>query len=295
MQDRAKGQRHSGPADARAADAIEEQIWKRGQIDHEDVLYFAYRLLREFPALRDSSRGFPYLFIDGFQDTLPVQAAVVQWLAESGTVVGVIGDPEQAIYGFLDASPTHFNVFQLTDSSPTRLKGIAEALGRSSHSSTVSAQTVYSNITLKPTMKCRPRSISEDLENHYSTPVQTLETAPRCSCWHGVTEMSYEHADRMPPTMSQRGKVSRKRMQIAIDSCLRSRRQRTWHHEDCSTWQSSGSCRVSRLEGGSESRSTMTATSPPKNVALSHCRFWSTWFPATIRCFSIRPLRSITH
>lgn len=90
------------------------QYWNRGQIDHEDVLYFAYRLLREFPALRDFfSARFPYLFIDEFQDTLPVQAAVVQWLAESGTVVGVIGDPEQAIYGFLDASPAHFNGFHL--------------------------------------------------------------------------------------------------------------------------------------------------------------------------------------
>lgn len=90
------------------------EYWKRGQIDHEDVLYFAYRVLREFPALRDFlSARFPYLFVDEFQDTLPVQAAVVQWLAEAGTVVGVIGDPEQAIYGFLDASPTHFNGFQL--------------------------------------------------------------------------------------------------------------------------------------------------------------------------------------
>ncbi|MEZ6054599.1 MAG: ATP-dependent helicase [Planctomycetaceae bacterium] len=90
------------------------RYWIRGQIDHEDVLYFAYRLLREFPALRDFlSARFPFLFIDEFQDTLPVQAAVVQWLAESGTVVGVIGDPEQAIYGFRDASPTHFNGFQL--------------------------------------------------------------------------------------------------------------------------------------------------------------------------------------
>jgi len=90
------------------------QYWNRGQIDHEDVLYFAYRLLKEFPALRHFlSARFPYLFVDEFQDTLPVQAAVVQWLAESGSVVGVIGDPEQAIYGFRDASPTHFNGFQL--------------------------------------------------------------------------------------------------------------------------------------------------------------------------------------
>lgn len=90
------------------------QYWKRGHIDHEDVLYFAYRLLAEFPALRMFlSAKFPYLFIDEFQDTLPVQAAVVRWFADAGTMVGVIGDPEQAIYSFLDASPTHFNGFQL--------------------------------------------------------------------------------------------------------------------------------------------------------------------------------------
>ncbi len=42
-----------------------------------------------------------------------MQAAVVRWLAENGTTVGVIGDSEQAIYGFVDASPTHFVQFQL--------------------------------------------------------------------------------------------------------------------------------------------------------------------------------------
>ena len=90
------------------------QYWKRGHIDHEDVLYFAYRLLLEVPALRKFlSAKFPYLFIDEFQDTLPVQAAVVRWLADESTIVGVIGDPEQAIYSFIDASPKHFREFQL--------------------------------------------------------------------------------------------------------------------------------------------------------------------------------------
>lgn len=88
--------------------------WQAGSVDHEDVLYFAYRLLREYPMLRRFlSARFPYLFIDEFQDTLPVQAAVVRWLADEGTIVGVIGDPEQAIYGFLDASASHFSEFQL--------------------------------------------------------------------------------------------------------------------------------------------------------------------------------------
>ncbi|MBI5531769.1 MAG: ATP-dependent helicase [Deltaproteobacteria bacterium] len=91
-----------------------QRYWATGTIDHEDVLYFAHRLMGEHSALRRfMSARFPYLFMDEFQDTLPVQAAIVRWLAEAGTVVGVIGDPEQAIFGFIDASPLHFQSFAL--------------------------------------------------------------------------------------------------------------------------------------------------------------------------------------
>ncbi len=94
--------------------AYKALYWERGVVDHEDVLYFGYRLLSEFPALRKFlSARFPYLFVDEFQDTLPVQSALVRWLAEESTIVGVIGDPEQAIYGFLDASALHFRDFKL--------------------------------------------------------------------------------------------------------------------------------------------------------------------------------------
>jgi DNA helicase II / ATP-dependent DNA helicase PcrA len=88
--------------------------WKEGSLDHEDVLYFAYRIVREFPSLRRFlSDRFPYLFIDEFQDTLPVQGELVRWLADAGTVIGVIGDPEQAIFSFIDASPIYFSDFQI--------------------------------------------------------------------------------------------------------------------------------------------------------------------------------------
>ena len=98
--------------------------WVKGTIDHEDVLYFAFRLLAEFPILRQFlSARFPYLFIDEFQDTLPVQAALVRWLAAEGTVVGVIGDAEQAVYGFVDASPDHFRNFSLPDHSAYVIRG----------------------------------------------------------------------------------------------------------------------------------------------------------------------------
>ncbi len=90
------------------------RYWNSGMLDHEDVLYFSFRLLSEFPILKQFlSARFPYLFIDEFQDTLPVQGELVRWLAKEGTVVGVIGDPEQAIFGFVDASASYFNEFRL--------------------------------------------------------------------------------------------------------------------------------------------------------------------------------------
>ena len=75
--------------------------WNEGIIDHEDVLYFGYLILKENALLRSflSSR-FPYIFIDKFQDTHPVQSAIIKWLAENKTYVGVIGDPQQAIFSF---------------------------------------------------------------------------------------------------------------------------------------------------------------------------------------------------
>lgn len=92
------------------------RYWNLGIVDHEDILYFAHRILEEHSLVCQClSARYRYLFIDEFQDTLPIQTNVVQWLAGAGTVVGVIGDAEQSIYGFLDAHPEDFQSFSLPD------------------------------------------------------------------------------------------------------------------------------------------------------------------------------------
>jgi len=92
------------------------RYWSRGTVDHEDILYFGHLILEEYPLICQClSARYRYLFIDEFQDTLPIQTSVVHWLAGTGTVVGVIGDAEQSIYGFLDAHPQHFHSFSLPD------------------------------------------------------------------------------------------------------------------------------------------------------------------------------------
>ena len=89
--------------------------WNEGTIHHDDVLYFAYRILDEYRILRTLlSARFPYLFIDEFQDTSPVQTQVLKWLAQDGTMVGVVGDAQQSIYEFQGAKPEHFAQFSVT-------------------------------------------------------------------------------------------------------------------------------------------------------------------------------------
>lgn len=97
-------------------DEYKALYWKEGVIDHDDVILFAYRLLNENSNLRHFvAAAFPYIFIDEFQDTNPVQMKFIEWFAEAGSVVGVIGDPEQAIFGFQGATREGFLDFDLPD------------------------------------------------------------------------------------------------------------------------------------------------------------------------------------
>jgi DNA helicase-2/ATP-dependent DNA helicase PcrA len=90
------------------------QYWREGVIDYDDVLYFSYRILDENPVIQEFlSARYPYIFIDEFQDTNPIQTQVVHWFAEQGAIVGVIGDLEQSIYKFQGARREDFEDFQL--------------------------------------------------------------------------------------------------------------------------------------------------------------------------------------
>ena len=91
-------------------------FWKNGVLHHDDVLYFGYILLQKYPFIIQVLRSkFPYFFVDEFQDTSPIQAAILKTIGESETVVGVIGDKAQSIYGFQGADPNYFTSFSLPD------------------------------------------------------------------------------------------------------------------------------------------------------------------------------------
>ena len=88
--------------------------WEKGYMHYDDVLYFSYKLIQKYPFIsRALAIQFPYVFIDEFQDTNPIQAKIIKSLGENGAIVGVIGDYAQSIYGFLGADPNQFASFTL--------------------------------------------------------------------------------------------------------------------------------------------------------------------------------------
>jgi DNA helicase-2/ATP-dependent DNA helicase PcrA len=98
----------------KAYNVYKKLAWKKGYMHYDDVLYFSYKLIQKYPFIcKTLSIQFPYVFVDEFQDTNPIQAKIINLLGENGAIVGVIGDHAQSIYGFLGADPMQFISFSL--------------------------------------------------------------------------------------------------------------------------------------------------------------------------------------
>ncbi len=93
-----------------------QTCWEKGLMHHEDVLYFTHYIFNNYPrTIEFISNKFPYLFLDEFQDTNPLQTWIVKQLTVKGTIIGVIGDPAQSIFEFAGAQRKDFNEFDLPD------------------------------------------------------------------------------------------------------------------------------------------------------------------------------------
>lgn len=98
--------------------------WDKGEIHHEDVLYFSHCLIQRFPRILEFlSTRFLYVFIDEFQDTNPIQTFIIREISKNGTIVGVIGDPAQSIYNFQGARRQDFIDFVLPNSVDYKIDG----------------------------------------------------------------------------------------------------------------------------------------------------------------------------
>jgi len=97
---------------------IKEYVWSVvRKLTHNEILYFGYRILElNSTALYTLRVKFPFIFVDEFQDTNPLQTLLIKLIGEKSTVIGVIGDVAQSIYSFQGARPSQFSDFSVGDS-----------------------------------------------------------------------------------------------------------------------------------------------------------------------------------
>jgi DNA helicase-2/ATP-dependent DNA helicase PcrA len=96
-----------------------------GAVDFDDLLLVTEELFRKFPdTLKEESARFDHLLIDEYQDTNMSQYRIVKGLALPHRNICVVGDDDQAIYGWRGADVRHILNFQKdwTDAKVIRLE-----------------------------------------------------------------------------------------------------------------------------------------------------------------------------
>lgn len=91
-----------------------KMMWEKGLVHHDDVLFFSFQIIYKFPfVVNILNAKFPYIFIDEFQDSNPIQVEILKKLGLQESKIGVIGDVAQSIYKFQGADYTQFQTFSL--------------------------------------------------------------------------------------------------------------------------------------------------------------------------------------
>lgn len=84
-----------------------------GAVDFDDLLLLTEELFDRFPQVLQAEAGrFDHLLVDEYQDTNLSQYRIVKGLAQKHRNLCVVGDDDQAIYGWRGAEVTHILNFQ---------------------------------------------------------------------------------------------------------------------------------------------------------------------------------------
>lgn len=111
-----EGRRRVGDGSARAVAELltryQEYKRRRGILDFDDLLVECARLLRTEPSFRDAQQWlFRHFFVDEFQDLNRTQFDLLQaWLGDRRDLC-VVGDADQAIYGWNGADASYLTEF----------------------------------------------------------------------------------------------------------------------------------------------------------------------------------------
>ncbi|GCE18061.1 UvrD-helicase domain-containing protein [Dictyobacter kobayashii] len=91
----------------------QQELQRRGDTDYGGLLVSAIQLLNEHPAvLAELQHTFEHILVDEFQDVNRASGVLLRVLAGTAGRVWVVGDANQAIYGFRGASPANISQFE---------------------------------------------------------------------------------------------------------------------------------------------------------------------------------------
>jgi len=89
---------------AKAFQMYDARLNKGNALDFDDLLIKTVQLLRRSPETREKyNNRFRYILVDEYQDTNPLQFALISFLTEKQQNICVVGDDAQSIYGFRQA------------------------------------------------------------------------------------------------------------------------------------------------------------------------------------------------
>jgi len=89
---------------AKAFQMYDARLNKANALDFDDLLIKTVQLLRRSPEIREKyNNRFRYILVDEYQDTNPLQFALISFLTEKQQNICVVGDDAQSIYGFRQA------------------------------------------------------------------------------------------------------------------------------------------------------------------------------------------------
>jgi len=97
------------------AHTYHEELTKKGMLDFDDLLLQTVKLFKDHTdVLKTYQERFQFILVDEYQDTNPIQAELLSLLVPPQHNICIIGDPNQAIYGFRGATRDNFFSFTRT-------------------------------------------------------------------------------------------------------------------------------------------------------------------------------------
>lgn len=88
---------------------LEAKMMSQNLIDYDDLICLAYRLLNQYPGILNIYRNmFSHIFVDEAQDINKAQYELIKLIAGDTCSILMVGDRQQAIYGFSGGSYYYF-------------------------------------------------------------------------------------------------------------------------------------------------------------------------------------------